>query len=152
MKQAILSLILALLLFGGCKAKEVIRSVDRDFVVNRDSIVTKIIKDTFFVYPPQDNKVVTKDSSFLKTDLAFSFAKIQPDGLLFHSIENFGKVPEKVVEEKTKVNNDKKTTITINTTTTITKHKWNPLSYIGLFSMIAGLIWVIFKIKKLFSI
>ena len=152
MKQAILSLILALFLFGGCKTKEIVRYVDRDVVVNRDSIVTKIIKDTFFVYPPQDNKVVTKDSSFLKTDLAFSFAKIQPDGLLFHSIENFGKVPGKVVEEKTKVNNDKKTTITINTTTTITKYKWNPLSYVGLFSMIAGLIWVIFKIKKLFSI
>ena len=152
MKQAILSLIFALLLLGGCKTKEVLRYVDRDVIVKRDSIVERIVKDTFFIYPPQDNKVITKDSSYLKTDLAFSFAKIQPDGMLFHSIENFGKVPGKVVEEKTKVNNDKKTTVTINTTTTITKYKWNWLSYVGLFSMIAGLIWVIFKIKKLFSL
>lgn len=150
MKKLILSLAIALFLLNGCRTKEIIQYVDREVVVNRDSIVEKIIKDTFFIYPPQDNKVIAKDSSYLKTDLAFSFAKIQPDGLLFHSIENFRKIPGKVINQNTKVNNNKKTIVTIKITRTITKLRTDWIWWTGLASLAALLIFIVLKAKKLF--
>lgn len=150
MKKLILSLTIALFLFNGCKTKEIVQYVDMEVVVNHDSIVTKIIKDTFFIYPPQDNKVITKDSSYLKTDLAFSFAKIQPNGLLFHSIENFRKIPGKVINQNTKVKNNTKTIVTVRITKTITKLRTDLIWWIGIASLIGIAIFAFIKLRKLF--
>lgn len=150
MKNIILCVIFSLCLIYGCRTVDVPYPVE--VVVKRDSIVTTIVKDTFFVYPPQDNKVIVKDSSYLKTDLAFSFAKIQDNGLLFHSIENFGKVPGKVVNQNTKTNTNTKTVLTVTITKTITKLRTDWIWWVGIGSMVFGVVFIAFKVKKFLSL
>jgi len=106
MKRLLYLPIFALLLLGGCRTTPEYIPVPYPVPVRYDSIVTKIVRDTVLTYPKQENKVVTSDSSYLKTDLAFSSAKIDSTGKLHHSIENFGFVPGKVIETDTDVKKD----------------------------------------------
>ncbi len=152
MKQAILSLVFALLLLGGCKCPQIAASSDTDNVVYRDSISTVIVKDTVLVYPIQENKVVAVDSSYLKTDLAFSFAKILPSGGLFHSIANFGSVPGKVIIKNTATSQNTKKTVTIQKTVTITKVIRGFFWWSGVIGWSVFLLWVGYKLRKLFSL
>ena len=150
MKKLILTLFLATLFFYGCKPCEPI-VIDNSTIQWRDSIVLRTVRDTVTIYPKQENKTVAVDSSFLKTDLAFSFARIQTDGKLFHSIENYGFIPAKIIENTKIINKGKNT----NTTKTITlerkvyKNKWGFLDYFGLAVIILSVIFVLLKLTPL---
>lgn len=148
--KAILSLFLAVFLLWGCKPCEPI-VIDNTTIQWRDSIVLRVVRDTVVVYPKQENKTITNDSSFLKTDLAFSISKIQPDGKLFHSIENFGLIPAKIIENTKIINKGKNTqaTKTITLERKVYKNKWGFLDYFGLAVIIGFAIFVLLKFTPL---
>lgn len=148
--KAILSLFLAVFLLWGCKPCEPI-VIDNTKIQWRDSIVLRTVRDTVVVYPKQENKTITNDSSFLKTDLAFSIAKIRPDGKLFHSIENFGLIPSKIIENTKIINKGKntQTTKTITLERKVYKNKWGFLDYFGLAVIIGFAIFVLLKFTPL---
>ena len=150
MKTLVLSLFLATFLFFGCKPCEPI-VIDNTTIQWRDSIVLRTVRDTVTVYPKQENKTVAVDSSFLKTDLAFSLAKIQPDGKLFHSIENYGMIPAKIIENTKIINKGKNThtTKTITLERKVYKNKWGLLDWIGLAVIILSVIFVVLKLTPL---
>lgn len=148
--KTILTLFLAALILYGCKPCEPI-VIDNSTIQWRDSIVLRTVRDTVTIYPKQENKTIAVDSSFLKTDLAFSIARIQSDGKLFHSIENYGLIPAKIIENTKIINKGKNT----NTTKTITlerkvyKNKWGFLDYFGLVVIILSVIFVLLKLTPL---
>jgi hypothetical protein len=152
LKWRIFSLVVALLFLNGCRIVEVPVIV----TVTKDSIVERVIMDTMFIYPKQENKTVSVDSSYLKTDLAFSWARIQPDGRLFHSIENVGKIPGKVVKNTTTVKKEIPKIIKIKETKTITKTKikikevkvHDAFWWSGVVGWVALFGWFIFTVKK----
>lgn len=129
---------IALLLLTGCRTTPEYIPVPYPVPVRYDSIVTKIVRDTVLAYPKQENKVVTTDSSYLKTDLAFSTAKIDSTGKLHHSIANFGFVPSKVIETDTDVTKDSLVIKEVRVPYEVEKivYKWNWLSWIGLIAIL----------------
>ena len=93
--KKILFVLSILVLMIGCKPKEVIKYVPLHDTTKIS--VTKIEKDTVIDYKIQYQNVVVSDTSFLSTDLAFSRASIDSNGLLHHSIQNYGKIGSKIV-------------------------------------------------------
>lgn len=87
-------LILAVLLtVVGCKSHRQIttsNTVKDSTFVQVNTIVREVLKtDTVYINFPEESKMVLKaDSSFLSTSLAESWAIIQPDGLLSHTLTN----------------------------------------------------------------
>ena len=152
MKIPILSLVLALVLLAGCKTTEIVREVPVPYEVKRDSIVIRTLRDTVFQYPEQSNQVITRDSSYLKTDLAFSVAKIDSTGMLFHSIQNFGKVPGKVISTDTKTEQDKPKLVETFTTKYETVIEEVPIrdiwSHLGMLGSIAFVVFIVYKVKR----
>lgn len=144
MKRLLYLPAIALLLLTGCRTTPEYIEVPYPVPVRYDSIVTKIVRDTVLAYPKQENKVVTTDSSYLKTDLAFSRAKIDSTGKLHHSIENFGFVPGKVIETDTNVKDDSLVVKEVRVPYYVEKiiYKWNWLSWIGL----AAIAFLIYKL------
>lgn len=150
MKNVIVSLIFSLYLLFSCRTVEVPYPVE--VPVRYDSIVTVIERDTVLSYPKQEQKVVTADSSFLKTDLAFSYAKIDSAGKLHHSIENFGNIPSKIKETKKEVNKDVPVIVKTPAPNPTIIYKWNWLSWFGLISALYWLTRLVLYFKKLFKI
>lgn len=148
----ILTCFLAIIFLNGCKPKESIQSSNT--TQRNDSIVTVIIKDTVIKYLPQTQTVKTNQKSKLSTDFAFSLASIDEKGLLNHSIENYPKVPAKIIIKTSTVNHYRNTEINktnyITKTITITKYKYkrDAIWYIGLVCSLLVFGFVGFKIYK----
>lgn len=140
-----------LILLVGCKTIYV--PTPYPVRVVRDSIVTKIERDTMLVYPKQEQSVIAVDHSYLKTDLAESTASIDSTGLLHHSIQNFGLIPSKVTETKTNVRDSVPYPVEVikETKVEVIKYKWGWFSWIGLLSCIGFIAFLVLKIKKFFT-
>ncbi len=147
MKKVIISFIFTLCLMYGCKTVEVPYPVE--VPVRYDSIITVVERDTVLSYPKQEQKVITTDSSYLKTDLAFSFAKIDSVGKLHHSIENFGLIPSKIKETKKEVKKDVPIIVKTPAPEPIIIYKWNWLTWFGLINALYWFARMVLFIKKL---
>jgi hypothetical protein len=89
----------AVLLLGvGCKVRR--EFVPVPYPVVRDSIVTKLVVDTFYAPLPQVQAVSTTKPSRLETDYAYSTANVDSLGVLHHAIGNKNKIPTKIIYEK----------------------------------------------------
>lgn len=150
MKKVIVSIVFALCFTYGCRTVEV--PYPLEVPVRYDSIVTVVERDTVLSYPKQEQNVITTDSSYLKTDLAFSFAKIDTSGKLHHSIQNFGLIPSKIKEKKKEVNKDVPVIVKTPAPDPIIIYKWNWLSWFGLVNALYWLTRLVLYIKKLFKI
>lgn len=152
MRKLILSLFTALLLLSGCKTKEVVKYVNTESV--RDSIVTVTVRDTVLKYLPQKNEVFGVKKSHLKTDLAFSFASVDTCGLLYHSIENFGTIPSKIITKDRFVNRSLKQKIYYNITKTQIVIKKGLFYYSGILFYLSLALFLLYKFylkKRFFS-
>lgn len=150
MKKVIICFIFSLYLLFSCRTVEVPYPVE--VPVRYDSVVTVVERDTILSYPKQEQKVVTTDSSFLKTDLAFSYAKIDSTGKLHHSIENLGIIPSKIKETKKEVKKDLPVLVNTPTPEPTIIYKWNWLSWFGLVNALYWVAKMVLYIKKLFKI
>ena len=92
--KALIWITLAFVLIG-CKPKEIIIQIPIHDTIRVEK--KYIVKDTVIDYKIQYQNVVSVDSSYLSTDLAFSRASIDVNGLLRHSIQNNGLLPSKIV-------------------------------------------------------
>lgn len=127
MKQAILSLILALLLLVGCKTTNDIQYVDREVV----RYVDKLVKDSVYINNTDTIKIEQKGDTVFLTNIKWRIQyrdKIQRDTFL--------------LTDSIKVYVDKKEIIE--------KNKWGILDWIGLTSLMALLIFILYKLRRFF--
>lgn len=100
--QTVLAVIVMLILITlcSCTAKRVVQKERSDEKVRIE--YREILKtDTVTVQLPAERiEVIRRDSSHLETKLAVSDARIQPDGTLYHSLENNPYTPKVVVQYK----------------------------------------------------
>lgn len=96
---AVIVMLLLITLFS-CTAKRVVQKETTDEKVRIE--YREILKtDTVTIQLPGERiEVMRRDSSHLETKLAVSDARIQPDGTLYHSLENKPYTPKVVVQYK----------------------------------------------------
>lgn len=126
-KHAILSLIFALLLLVGCKTTNDIQYVDREVI----RYVDKLIKDSVYINNTDTIKIEQKGDTVFLTNIKWRIQyrdKIQRDTFL--------------LTDSIKVYVDKKEIIE--------KNKWGILDWIGLTSLMALLIFILYKLRRFF--
>lgn len=127
MKQAVFSLILALFMFSGCRSTQDVKYVDRDVV----RYVDRIVKDSVHIYNTDTVKIQQKGDTVYYTNIKWRIQyrdKLQRDTfLLTDSI--------KVYVEKKEI---------------VEKNKWGILDWIGLTSLMALLIFILYKLRRFF--
>lgn len=127
MKKAILSLFVALLFLNGCKTTNDIQYVDREVV----RYVDKLIKDSVYINNTDTIKIEQKGDTVFLTNIKWRIQyrdKIQRDTFL--------------LTDSIKVYIDKKEIIE--------KNKWGILDWIGLTSLMALLIFILYKLRRFF--
>ena len=156
-KIAILSLLL--LLFASCKTKQVIQHNTNDSVrVEFRTIEKQIVRiDTVTVQLPAiEKQVVKKDSSFLQTKYSTSKALILPSGLLFHELKNkpiaiSGTVNtiDRIVYKDSIIYKSKIEVKEVPIKTPLSKLQ-RYLIVSGALVHLAGIAWLVLKLKKIF--
>lgn len=127
MKQAVFSLILALFMFSGCRATQDVKYVDRDVV----RYVDRIVKDSVHIYNTDTVKIQQKGDTVYYTNIKWRIQyrdKLQRDTFL--------------LTDSIKVYIDKKEIIE--------KNKFGILDWIGLTSLMALLIFILYKLRRFF--
>lgn len=126
-KHAILSLIFALLLLVGCKTTNDIQYVDREVI----RYVDKLVKDSVYINNTDTIKIEQKGDTVFLTNIKWRIQyrdKIQRDTFL--------------LTDSIKVYVDKKEIVE--------KNKWGILDWIGLTSLMALLIFILYKLRRFF--
>lgn len=126
-KHAILSLIFALLLLFGCKTTNDIQYVDREVI----RYVDKLIKDSVYINNTDTIKIEQKGDTVFLTNIKWRIQyrdKLQRDTFL--------------LTDSIKVYVDKKEIVE--------KNKRGILDWIGLTSLIALLIFILYKLRRFF--
>lgn len=152
-------IILAILaLFSSCCARRVVlnnSTTDSVRIVRETEYIERWRDTTIYVTLPAERiEVIRRDSSFLSTDLATSTARINEDGLLYHSLENKVKalpvdVSVKDTEQKAVEVTGQKTEKVVEVAVRMPMRWWEKaLFYSGIlfWGVLAG--YVIVKIRK----
>ena len=126
MKQAILSLILALFMFSGCKTTSDIQYVDREVI----RYVDRLVKDSVYVNNTDTVKIEQKGDTVFLTNIKWRIQyrdKIQRDTFL--------------LTDSIKVYIDKKEIVE--------KNKWSILDWIGLTALLALIVFIAYKLRNI---
>lgn len=127
MKKSILSLFVAFLFLNGCKTTNDIQYVDRDVI----RYVDKLVKDSIYINNTDTIKIEQKGDTVFLTNIKWRIQyrdKIQRDTFL--------------LTDSIKVYVDKKEIVE--------KNKWGILDWIGLTSLMALLIFILYKLRRFF--
>ena len=128
MKHAILSLIFALLLLNGCKTTNDIQYVDMEVV----RYVDKLVKDSVYINNTDTIKIEQKGDTVFLTNIKWRIQyrdKLQRDTFL--------------LTDSIKVYVDKKEIVE--------KNKWGIFDWIGLTSLMALFIFILYKLRRFFT-
>lgn len=128
MKKSILSLFVALLFLNGCKTTNDIQYVDREVI----RYVDKLIKDSVYINNTDTIKIEQKGDTVFLTNIKWRIQyrdKLQRDTFL--------------LTDSIKVYVDKKEIVE--------KNKWGILDWIGLTSLMALFIFILYKLRRFFT-
>ena len=121
----LLSIFTLLTIICCCPHAKILQSEKVDSVkVTKEVEYIEKLRDTT-IYVPMPIEVihtVVEDSSYIETSLAFSFARINADGSLYHTIENIRKNIAVIAQVK-----DVKSTVAIDSTKLSTSYQDRPV-------------------------
>lgn len=140
-----LIIILSLLIISCCPYRHLPQVIN-----NETKIVEKVVEkiDTLVVELPQQTiEVIKKDSSYLENNVAVSFAKVDDDGLLHHTLSTKKGVEVKVQVKEVEVIKEVETVKEVPVQVEIVKTKY-PRSFWILLSIV--ILMVGWKIYRLF--
>lgn len=138
------------------KAMETSERRDSVRVEHRIEYVEKVRDTTIYVsLPVEVREVVRRDSSFLETSIAASFARIEADGSLFHSLSNKERQLEARAQVKDIEKSEQRDSVRIEyvrEVETVVKTRKPALFWCCFFFCVAAAGWGIYKLVRRFSL
>lgn len=127
MKKLILSLVLALFMFSGCKTTQDVQYIDRDVV----RYVDRLVKDSVHIYNTDTVNIQQKGDTVYYTNIKWR-------------IEYRDKIKRDTVSKIVEI------TKTVENPVEVIKNKFGFLDWIGLTALLSLFLFIVYKLRRFF--